>query len=111
MRRPSSSSSLSSFGEWSDGEVEEDGDGERDGERAVSLLDLPLEKLPRWDQLPVVDLWGHLSSEEEIVLRGIERYEQLMADCQPAMPTNGERPPMPLCRDTFQEAVEGAEPE
>lgn len=46
-----------------------------------SLLDLPFETLPPWDALPVVDLWGYLTSKEEIARRGVERYRELVANC------------------------------
>jgi len=36
----------------------------------TSLLNLPEQKLPDWPLLPVVDLWGYLATEEEIVTRG-----------------------------------------
>lgn len=64
--------------------------------RAVSILDLPLEKLPAWVDLPVVDLWGHLSNEEEIALRGIQRYDELITDCRST--ERSRRPLTPLCR-------------
>ncbi|KAF9506752.1 hypothetical protein BS47DRAFT_381485 [Hydnum rufescens UP504] len=46
-----------------------------------SILDLPLGSLPRWESLPVVDLWGHLSSGEDIVRTGQTRHQHLMPGC------------------------------
>lgn len=34
------------------------------------LLELPKSTLPEWPQLPVVDLWGYLATEEDVVTRG-----------------------------------------
>jgi hypothetical protein len=73
----------------------------------IGLLDLPFESLPGWDSLPVLDLWGHLSSEEEIAARGVRRYRQLMQDCdEPRLSSNSktnggahDHRPSPLCRD------------
>ncbi|KAF8309004.1 hypothetical protein DL93DRAFT_2231193 [Clavulina sp. PMI_390] len=72
--------------------------------RKISLVDLPDEQLPRWADLPVLDLWGYFSNEEEIIRRGVERYEELMAECgdtgsSPDKPFNHRH--MPLCRDTL----------
>ena len=46
-----------------------------------SILDLPFDSLPRWDSLPIVDLWGHLTSEEQIVRTGQARHQQMMTFC------------------------------
>lgn len=35
-----------------------------------SVLDLPGMKLPDWSSMPVLDLWGELASEREVVERG-----------------------------------------
>lgn len=59
---------------------------------AGSVLDLPFEALPRWDVLPVVDLWGQLASEKEIAHRGIERYRELVTNCSDNIGR------MPLCK-------------
>ena len=45
------------------------------------LLDLPGGTLPDWDQLPVLDLLGELSSMDAIQKRGEERNAEL-GDCQ-----------------------------
>ena len=37
---------------------------------ASSLLDLPDGRLPGWTSLPIIDLWGSLTTEEEIIERG-----------------------------------------
>lgn len=34
-----------------------------------SILDLPDQRLPAWEALPVVDFWGHLISQEELSTR------------------------------------------
>lgn len=65
-----------------------------------SMLDLPFETLPRWDALPVVDLWGHLTSEEEITRRGVERYKELVANCSDDV---GQRP---LCKVSDDDKME-----
>jgi hypothetical protein len=44
------------------------------GTRAVSLLDLPDDSLPTWDNLPVLDLWGIVTSHQRIQYRGRERH-------------------------------------
>lgn len=50
-------------------------------ENTPSILDLPFGSLPRWNSLPIVDLWGHLTSEEEIVRTGQARHQQMMTGC------------------------------
>jgi hypothetical protein len=42
-----------------------------------SLLDLPEARLPDWDELPVVDFWGQLVTEDEIVWRGKAAVESM----------------------------------
>lgn len=39
-------------------------------ETGGSLLDLPAGVLPSWDVLPIIDLWGEMASEGEIIERG-----------------------------------------
>jgi hypothetical protein len=46
------------------------------------LLDLPEARLPDWDELPVVDFWGQLVTEDEIVYRGKATVES-MQKCPP----------------------------
>jgi hypothetical protein len=46
-------------------------------ETRSSLLNLPGESLPTWSELPVLDLWGTVTSNDEIIRRGSERREQL----------------------------------
>lgn len=47
------------------------------------LLDLPNGVLPDWDNLPVIDLWGSVVTEEEIIARGSQTMTTL-ALCAPA---------------------------
>lgn len=39
-------------------------------ETGGSLLDLPAGVLPTWEVLPIIDLWGEMASETEIIERG-----------------------------------------
>ena len=48
--------------------------------RSASLLELPGASLPAWDDLPVLDLWGVISSHQEIIRRGYDRHE-LVSGC------------------------------
>lgn len=64
--------------------------------RIPSILDLPLQKLPPWDSLPVIDLWGFLSSHDELRERGVQRYKQLIAECYHSEDTV----PGPGCQDS-----------
>lgn len=50
------------------------------GTTISSLLDLPDNALPEWDSLPVLDLWGIVTSHKEIATRGQERHE-LVSRC------------------------------
>jgi len=52
------------------------------GSRTVSLLDLPRNSLPGWDDLPVLDLWGVITSHKEILRRGRHRRD-LISGCPP----------------------------
>ncbi|KAM0752055.1 hypothetical protein T439DRAFT_379182 [Meredithblackwellia eburnea MCA 4105] len=45
--------------------------------RNGSILDLPEGRLPHWDALPVVDLWGAVASDEDLVERGWQSVAQL----------------------------------
>ena len=45
----------------------------------TGLLDLPEERLSDWHNLPVLDLFGNISSEEELIDRGLHRREELAA--------------------------------
>ncbi|KAJ1306785.1 hypothetical protein OPQ81_007771 [Rhizoctonia solani] len=51
-------------------------------ELGVKLLDLPLSNLPNWADLPVLDLWGDISSLEQLRRIGLERRVN-MSVCQP----------------------------
>jgi len=46
----------------------------------TGLLDLPEERLPEWNDLPVLDLLGAITTSEEITGRGITRQIEV-ADC------------------------------
>ncbi|KAF8757830.1 hypothetical protein RHS01_03288 [Rhizoctonia solani] len=48
----------------------------------VKILDLPLSNLPSWSDLPVLDLWGNISSLEKLRNIGLERRIN-MSICQP----------------------------
>ena len=48
-----------------------------DADAGPGLLDLPGGALPDWNQLPVLDLLGELSSMKEIQRRGDERRQEL----------------------------------
>ena len=50
------------------------------GARFESLLALPGQSLPDWNELPVLDLWGTVTSHHEILRRGNERHE-LISGC------------------------------
>lgn len=45
------------------------------------ILDLPEGSLPTFSALPVVDLWGHITTSDEIILRGYDRHHEMM-DCE-----------------------------
>lgn len=47
------------------------------------LLDLPDGKLPTWDALPIVDLWGSIATNEELVERGWQSVNQLDTCAKP----------------------------
>ncbi|KDN42827.1 hypothetical protein RSAG8_06581, partial [Rhizoctonia solani AG-8 WAC10335] len=51
-------------------------------ELGVKLLDLPLSNLPKWTDLPVLDLWGDISSLGKLRNVGMERRVN-MSVCQP----------------------------
>ncbi|CAE6402069.1 unnamed protein product [Rhizoctonia solani] len=51
-------------------------------ERGVKLLDLPLSNLPKWADLPALDLWGNISSLGKLRNVGLERRVNMSA-CQP----------------------------
>ncbi|KAH7335311.1 hypothetical protein B0J17DRAFT_669564 [Rhizoctonia solani] len=51
-------------------------------ELGVKLLDLPLSNLPKWGDLPVLDLWGDISNLERLRSVGLERRVN-MSVCQP----------------------------
>ncbi|KAF8705425.1 hypothetical protein RHS03_05424, partial [Rhizoctonia solani] len=51
-------------------------------ELGVKILDLPLSNLPSWSDLPVLDLWGNISSLEKLRNIGLERRIN-MSICQP----------------------------
>lgn len=52
-----------------------------------SVLDLPGRKMPTWDALPVLDFWGAVASEEELVGRGAKLVVERM-EC-PALEVGG----------------------
>lgn len=54
---------------------------------SMSLLDLPFARMPLWEMLPIVDLWGRWSFEAELIHRGLVRHEQI-SGCSPL---NGSR--------------------
>ncbi|KAF8327282.1 uncharacterized protein EI90DRAFT_3127335 [Cantharellus anzutake] len=45
-----------------------------------SLFGLPNGRVPRWEELPVVDLWGALQQERTLVAIGFARHTELVAD-------------------------------
>lgn len=45
--------------------------------RNGSILALPEARLPHWDALPVIDLWGALASDDDLVERGWQSVAQL----------------------------------
>jgi len=47
---------------------------------SASLLEIPGKELPAWDDLPVLDLWGVITSHREIIRRGYDRHE-LVSGC------------------------------
>ncbi|CAE6410546.1 unnamed protein product [Rhizoctonia solani] len=51
-------------------------------ELGVKLLDLPLSNLPKWTNLPILDLWGEISNLERLRSVGLERRVN-MSVCQP----------------------------
>ena len=64
-------------------------------EDPVSLLELPAEVLPEWTSMPVLDLWGAVSTEEEIVSRGWSAVAGLATCAGPGEPQRYDvaRPP------------------
>lgn len=48
------------------------------GALTTGLLDLPGSQLPAWEDLPVLDLLGGLTSKAEIIERGKRRQSQLV---------------------------------
>ncbi|KAK4703305.1 hypothetical protein P7C70_g2908, partial [Phenoliferia sp. Uapishka_3] len=46
-------------------------------DRNGSILDLPEGRLPPWDALPVIDLWGALASDDDLIERGWQSVAQL----------------------------------
>jgi hypothetical protein len=48
-----------------------------------SILDLPHRRLPIWEKLPILDLWGNVTTEEEIVTRGSSAINAL-GSCLPS---------------------------
>ncbi|KAG9100680.1 hypothetical protein FRC06_003860 [Ceratobasidium sp. 370] len=47
----------------------------------VKLLDLPLSNLPEWSALPILDLWGDVSSLAKLRSVGLARRTNLVAAC------------------------------
>ncbi|KAH8116272.1 hypothetical protein DFH11DRAFT_1852900 [Phellopilus nigrolimitatus] len=45
---------------------------------ATGLLDLPEDQMPAWSELPVLDLLGHLSSNQELEQCGMKRQKELI---------------------------------
>lgn len=79
----------------------------------TQLLDLPNHRLPGWPYLPVLDLWGGITTEEEAIHRG---YSALLALGNCAEVMDGPvydltRPPTYdaeelLCRRVFEPAID-----
>lgn len=57
----------------------------RSGRRSI-LSGLPQGRLPNWSELPVVDLWGEMSSEKELRAEGRQAVKGL-GSCRPAAPS------------------------
>jgi hypothetical protein len=47
------------------------------GETEDTILDIPFSTMPDLEDIPVIDLWGRVSSHEEIVRRGADRHDQV----------------------------------
>lgn len=45
--------------------------------RNQSLLALPQGRLPQWTELPLLDFWGSIATDEEIIERGWQTWSQL----------------------------------
>lgn len=58
--------------------------------RSATLLDLPAGRLPEWDTLPVLDLWGSLATSDALMERGWQTLAQL--DTCPSGPPRLDRP-------------------
>ncbi|KAI0057461.1 hypothetical protein BV25DRAFT_1920166 [Artomyces pyxidatus] len=69
----------------------------------TGLLDLPGGHLPPWGDLPVLDLHGLLTSEEEIERRGLERRSALFNCSESVRPYDAQEL---LCVDTLPSVVE-----
>ena len=59
-----------------------------DLEGATRLLDLPYGTLPTFDDLPVLDLFGQLSSLDAIALLGQARRSEITPTCKPSSENN-----------------------
>jgi len=55
----------------------------------VGLLDLPKKTLPNWSGLPVLNLTGSLTSQEELIRVGLMRRAGLPTCAQRAVPSFG----------------------
>ena len=53
-------------------------------EGTTRLVDLPHGTLPPFDDLPVLDLFGQLSSLEALILLGQRRQSEIVPACQPS---------------------------
>lgn len=53
-------------------------------EGTTRLLDLPHEALPPFNDLPVLDLFGQLSSLENLILLGQKRQSEIVPGCDPS---------------------------
>ena len=53
-------------------------------EGTTRLTDLPHGKLPAFDDLPVLDLFGQLSSLETLILLGQRQRSEMVPACEPS---------------------------
>lgn len=75
-------------------------------DRSGSILDLPGRRLPPWDALPLLDLWGAIATDEEVIARGW----QTAAALESCAPFSLEGPPTYeanelLCRRRFDKPM------
>jgi hypothetical protein len=60
----------------------------------VPLIDdrLPNMRLPKWDELPVFDLWGRMSNMEDIIKKG-HKLQRKFSACEPLLPAQHKHDP------------------